>query len=160
MELLVPHQTASKRFVLGFVWTGLIMLLMATLLAALPQRVRAEQNKSGELLYGLLGYLEWQPDYTFAPVDDVTMQKKLAQLITHNRLDALDKVAYIRERFTHTLAWEAIPTSRQFDTSAARDTYDLQTFSSEGHQLTVQNFWLTNANTRLEYQMVVVFPNS
>ena len=44
MELLVPHQTASKRFVPGFVWTGLIMLLMATLLAALPQRVSAEQN--------------------------------------------------------------------------------------------------------------------
>jgi hypothetical protein len=152
-----PH--IARHFALGIALTGLMLTFLAATLLVFPYKLAANPEVQGELLYDVLGNLEYGADGYFDSVDDPVMQKKLAELLIDNRLNGHDGMAYIVNLGNGATAWSASSTSTRVDESGVNDSYVMQFTHIATHQLAVQNFWLKDAgNARLEFRMVVALP--
>lgn len=153
------QRNITRHFALGIALTGLMLTFLAAALLVFPYKLAANPEVSGELLYDLLGNLEYHDAGHFSPVDDPVMQQNLKTLITQKRLNGREGVAYILNVAEGTLAWQSAPLRLVLGGVAADDTYTMQFKQTATHQLAVQNFWLKTAgNTRLEFRMVVALP--
>jgi hypothetical protein len=155
---LAVHPEIVRHFALGIALTGLMLTFLAATLLVFPYKVAANPEVQGELLYDLLGHLEYGTDGRFGRIDSPVMQQKLESLVTENRLNGREGSAYILNLGTGETVWSASATPHQFDAIDVGNVYTMQFTQAESHQLAVQNFWLSHNNVRLEFRMVVALP--
>jgi hypothetical protein len=153
------QRNIARHFALGVALTGLLLTFLAAVLLVFPYKLAANPEVQGELLYDLLGSLEYRDDGRFSPIDDPAMQHNLKTLTTQKRLNGREGVAYILNARNGVVVWQSAPVRAELGAVAVDDTYTMQFKQTPTHQLAVQNFWLKAAgNTRLEFRMVVALP--
>lgn len=155
MEPLLTRHTASWRVALGSLLIVLITAFMIAVLLIFPYKASANAARPSEFIYDILGSLDYQADGRFRPVEDTGLQTKLQQLISQHQLNGLDAEAYIVNRQTQTVVWQAAPANYLFDTRELVKTYDLTQLNVDHYALVIQNFWLTHQDMRHEFQLVV-----
>jgi len=153
------QRNIARHFALGIALTGLMLTFLAAVLLVFPYKLAANPEVQGELLYDLLGSLEYQDDGRFSPIDDPVMRQNLKTLTTQKRLNGREGVAYILNVRNGMVVWQSAPVRSELGAVAVDDTYTMQFKQTPTHQLAVQNFWLKAAgNTRVEFRMVVALP--
>lgn len=153
------QRNIARHFALGVALTGLMLTFLAAALLVFPYKLAANPEVQGELLYDLLGSLEYRDDGRFSPVDDPVMRQHLKTLVTQKRLNGREGGAYILNVRNGRVVWQSAPLRAELGVVAVGDTYTMQFKQTTMHQLAVQNFWLKAAgNTRLEFRMVVALP--
>lgn len=156
---LLAHDAVARKFALGIALTGLMLAFMAASMLVFPYKATANPEIQGELLYDLLGHLEYDDHGRFAPVDDPYMQQRLQTLMLESRLNILPASAYIINQATGQMVWSVNANSPRFDSVDVALGYAMQFITTPGHQLAVQNFWLRDdADARIEFRMVVALP--
>ena len=161
MDSLLQRHVAARQFALGFALIGLMLTFVGAALLVFPYKVTANQELQSELLYDLLGNLDYRGDDKFVAVDDPRMQRRLQRLLADNHLDGLSGSAYIRNRNSHSIVWSGATAAMPLDTSNTQNTYKMQFVYADHHQVAVQNFWIRrNNHLREEYQMVVALPTN
>ncbi|SEA10776.1 MAG: hypothetical protein QJT81_08305 [Candidatus Thiothrix putei] len=154
----VQHRTA-RHFALGIALTGLALTFLAATLLVFPYKLAANAEVQGELLYDLLGSVEYRTDGRFSAIDDPVVQQQLNALIAQKRLNGNEGAAYILNVQSNEVVWQAAATPLLFEGIVVDDVYTMQFIQTATHQLAVQNFWLKDAgNARLEFRMVVALP--
>ena len=150
----------ARHFALGIALTGLMLTLLAATLLVFPYKLAANPEVQGELLYDVLGNLEYSANGRFEPIDDPVLRQRLADLVVENRLNGRGGMAYIVNLRDGVTVWSAaMAMSFGVDMPKVRDGYTMQFLQTATHQLAVQNFWLKDAgNARLEFRMVVALP--
>ncbi|MGB3918117.1 MAG: hypothetical protein WBL07_11845 [Thiothrix litoralis] len=152
-----PH--IARQFALGIALMGLTLTFLAATLLVFPYKLAANPEVQGELLYDLLGSLEYSANGRFEVIDDPIMRHKLAGLLMNNRLNGREGVAYILNLGNGKIVWSAAATSLRVDGLGVNDSYLMQFTHTPTHQLAVQNFWLKDVGkVRLEFRMVVALP--
>jgi hypothetical protein len=156
---LAGRHDIARHFALGVALTGLMLTFLAAVLLVFPYKLAANPEVQSELLYDLLGNLEYGVNGHFAAVDDPVMRQELEALVTENRLNGREGSAYILNLGNGAIVWSSAATSLRFEKVVVNSDYAMQFIQTEGHQLAVQNFWLNDAgHARLEFRMVVALP--
>lgn len=160
---LLAHHAIARQFALGIALAGLMLAFMAASLLVFPYKATANPDVQGELLYDLLGHLQYGSNDRFAAVDDPAMQQRLDMMLMQNRLNTPTAAAYIVNLATGERVWSASASPLRFD---AIDTvpdsgYAMQFIDADDHQLAVQNFWIKDAGgIRHEFRMVLALPTN
>ncbi len=76
------HHALARHFAVGIALAGLMLTFLAATLLVFPYKATANPEVQGELLYDLLGHLEYDGKGHFGAIDDPVMQQKLAALIS------------------------------------------------------------------------------
>ncbi|MEN9503747.1 MAG: hypothetical protein RI964_3032 [Pseudomonadota bacterium] len=159
MDSWLQRHVAARQFALGFALIGLMLTFVGAALLVFPYKATANQELQSELLYDLLGHLDYRGDDKFVAVDDSRMQRRLQHLLADNHLDGLSGSAYIRNRNNHSIVWRSAKSATPLDTDDVKNTYNMQFVYADHRQVAVQNFWISKSNhLREEYQMVVALP--
>lgn len=143
-------------------WLALLiyaLVLIFTLFFSADTHAEASfESSKAQLLYDVLGSLEYTDDGKFAPVNDVAGQSSLNELIKQYALERPEASIYILNLSQHILAWSAAEQVKQYDTSTAKaDIYDVQVVEDGNIPLLVQNFWVKQTDgSRMEFRMVLV----
>jgi hypothetical protein len=146
----------ARHFALGIALTGLMLTLLAATLLVFPYKLAANPEVQSELLYDVLGNLEYSADGRFGAIDDPFMRQRLANLVIENRLNGRGGVAYIVNLNNGEIMWHSAAMPNGFVVPEVDNAYTMQFLQTASHQLAVQNFWLKNAgNARIEFRMVV-----
>lgn len=149
----------ARRFALGVALMGLMLTCLAAALLVFPYKLAANPEVQGELLYDVLGQLEYVDNGRFEVIDDPAMRQKLAALLASNHLNRREGSAYILNLGSGETVWSAAPTPLHFGGLAVNSRYVMQFTHTATHQLAVQNFWLTDSgNARQEFRMIVALP--
>lgn len=156
---LLVHDAAARKLALGLALAGLMLSFVAASLVVFPYKAAANPEVRGEVLYELLGHLQYSDDGRFTAVDDPAMQQRLALLLLQNRLTVPGAAAYIVELAQGTVVWSASPKVVPVEGSAVEPGYGMQFLHTGGQPLVVQNFWLNTADgSRREFRMVLALP--
>lgn len=157
----LPRHASARGVALGMALVGLMLAFVATSLLVFPYKVAANPEMQGELLYDLLGHLEYDAaSGRFGQIDgDPAMQQKLNALIVGNHLDMQPASAYVINLGNGNVVWSAAPDPRQIAIPALAPGYAMQFVNTPEQQIAVQNFWLRGgAGERIEFRMVVALP--
>ena len=159
MYTLFQHRLTAWHFALGFALAGLILVFIGAALLVFPYKAVANPETQSELLYDLLGSVDYQTNGQFNNVNDDRIQRRVKWLINSHRLDGKHGAAYIRNLNSKQIVWTASSDALSFDTSLASRVYDLQFIHVNHYQLAIQNFWVRFNSKREEFQMVVALPS-
>lgn len=155
------HLSATIRQAL---WLALLMyVLVFIFLMFSSSDTKADEGiklSQTQLLYEVLGSLEYVGDGKLAPIDDAGVEHSLDELIKQHGFDHPEASVYILNLKQNTLAWSATTSPRQYGTSAVKaDVYAIQAAQDGDTRLLVQNFWVRDDDgSRLECRMVMVVP--
>jgi hypothetical protein len=113
-----------------------------------------------QLLYEVLGSLEYAGDGKFTPVAHVAVEQSLNELIKKHGFDHPEASVYVLNLSQNTFAWSAVAQPTQYDTSAVKaDVYATQSTHDGETHLLVQNFWVKQDDgSHLDCRMVMVVP--
>lgn len=159
-QWLLARHVIARRFALGIALTGLMLAFLAASSLVFPYKAAANPEVQGELLYDLLGHLNYDGNGRFGPIDDdLSMQRELYKLIAENHLNAPVASAYILNVNTGDVAWSAAANPQRYDSVKVAPGYDMQFITLSDRQLAAQNFWIRNQDgSRAEFRMLVVLP--
>jgi hypothetical protein len=151
-----PYRPLAQQFALGIALAGLVLVFVGALLLVFPPPAVANSGLQGEILYDLLGCLEYKDSGHFEQTDDLSMQVKLKRLAAEYHLNGREGSAYIQNLASHAVVWSVPGLPLVFNSQSASDSYEMQYLSSGDYRLFVQNFWVAEqAGRREEFRMVV-----
>lgn len=143
------------------IWLAIfIYALVAIFLFVFSPKTQAseEQALHTQLLYDVLGRVEYDDGGRFIPVKDTAMLQELKAMITTHQLGSATATAYIRNVSRNMLAWAASPTARLLPQQEL-GSYTLRFVRVDDLNVAVQNFWIKHADgQREEFQMVLALP--
>lgn len=143
------------------VWLAIFIYALLTIFLFIsPSEARAHGEKSlhTQLLYDVLGRLEYDEGGRFTPVKDEVMLQELEAMITTHQLGSATATAYIRNVSRNMLAWAASPTARLLPQQEL-GSYTLRFIRVDDLNVAIQNFWIKHTDgQREEFQMVLALP--
>jgi hypothetical protein len=149
------HRPFAQQLASGIALAGLV----GALLLVFPPKAVANTGLQGDVLYDLLGCLEYRNGGRFEQIDDPSLQAKLGRLVAEYHLDGREGSAYIQNLASHAIVWGVPALPLVFDNRGVSDTYEMQYLLSGDYRLFVQNFWVGNqAGKREAFRMVVALP--
>lgn len=159
----MPHMarvqnTVTPSVVFDSAFMGLLLMALVTALLAFPLKAAADPQHQEDLLYALLGSLDYSADGRFIPVTDPAMQKRLPQLVHDYDLATPAASAYIIDTHRSVIVWSPAAEPLRFEYLPVAADYALQTFDTGTHSVMVQPFWRMDAGVRREFRMVVALP--
>lgn len=155
MGTLPTAPSLAQRFAAGIALAGLMLTFVGASLLVFPYKVTASPASQADLLYDLLGHLDYTQDRGFHAVDDAAMQGVLLRMIEKNNLDGREGSAYIIDLGSGKVLWSASGFPLDFELSDLSSGYEIQYHHNGGYHLTVQNFWQRVGLQRQELRMVV-----
>lgn len=135
-----------------------LVAIFALVFSPKAQASSEEQTLHTQLLYDVLGRVEYDGGGRFTPVKDAAMLQELKAMIATHQLGSATATAYIRNVSRNMLAWAASPTARLLPQQEL-GSYTLRFVRVDDLNVAVQNFWIKHANgQREEFQMVLALP--
>lgn len=157
----LSRHVSARSVALGVALAGLMLAFLAASLLVFPYKAVANPEVQGELLYDLLGHLEYDAaSGRFGQIADAPpMQEKLNALIVGNQLDVPPATAYIMNLGDNAVVWGTSPDPAQLSIPDIAPGYTMQFVTTQEQQIAVQNFWLRGGGgERIEFRMVVALP--
>lgn len=131
-----------------------LLLLQPPSLNMLISDIKKPQQE--ELLFSILGRLDYTDNHKFVAVNDPTVQQELKNLLATNKLDGVHGAACIYNKKNWTLAWGEplmhLPLHTLFEPS---DNL-LQFKKLEKYRFAALNFWIKNDDGSKDYFQLII----